>query len=143
MLVHEQRASGLVVARDAWDESAVSDALKALDRRLVLQKHPRDDAPGGWVYKVICIVSDTYAPIVFTWVDANGQPLPLSSALVDAVQERQLGARNKHESADEYNERKKQELTRDADAIRDAIVADHKPYVTRGRVGVLFDRGLE
>lgn len=136
MLVTEHRASGLVVARDAMDEASVSRALKALDRRLVLQKHPRDDAPGGWVYKVICIVSDTEAPVVFTWMDEHRHPLPLSHALVDAVAERRLGARNKLESADDFNARKTTEIERDRQAISDEIIAEHKPFLTRGRVGV-------
>lgn len=127
MLVSEHRSSGLVVARDAMDEASVSRALKALDRRLVLQKHLGD---GGWVYKVVCVVSDTQAPVVYTWKQ------PLSHALVDAIQERMLGARNKEESADEFNARRRAELERDADAIRDEIVAEHKPYVARGRVSV-------
>lgn len=130
MLVTEHRSSGLVVARDAMDEASVSRALKALDRRLVLQKHLRDDVPGGWTYKVVCVVSDTQAPIMYSWNQ------PLSHALVDAVQERTLGARNKEESADEFNARRRAELERDADAIRDEIVAEHKPYVARGRVSV-------
>jgi hypothetical protein len=138
LLVAEHRASGLVVARDAMDEASVTRALKALDGRLVLQKHPRDDAPGGWVYKVICVVSDTYAPVVFTWMDEHGNSLPLSHALVEAMQERMVGSRNKLPTSEEFNAQQKKRLERAADDIREEIIADHKPFLTRNRVGVLF-----
>ncbi len=72
MLVTERRASGLIVARESMDEKAVDRALKRLDDRLVLQKHRRDDAADGWVWKVVCVVpsarvnspkSDAFSPV--------------------------------------------------------------------------------
>ena len=90
-IVTETRSSGLVVARDSMDEAAVEKQLKLIDSRLTLQKHW--DESCGWVYKVICFVSDTYAPVVLTWKDEHGHPLPLSSALSDKMQSLMLGAR--------------------------------------------------
>lgn len=136
MIVTETRPSGLVVALDSMDEASASRALKRLDGRLCLQKHARDHVEGGWVYKVICFVSDTYAPVVLTWQDDQGVPLPLSSSIVDKVQSLMLGARNKPPSEDEHNERIRAVQEADRDALREAVLEDHKPYVTRGRVSV-------
>jgi hypothetical protein len=127
VLVTEHRPSGLVVARESMDEQAVGRALKRLDDRLVLQKHRRDDAADGWVWKVICCVSDTHAPVVFTWIDEHGRPLPLSHALVDAVPARTVGARNQPESADDYNARLVESRRRDADSLAKEVVAEHRP----------------
>lgn len=118
------------------DEASVGRALKRLDGRLVLQKHPRDGVAGGWVYKVICCVSDTYAPVVYTWMDAYGSPLPLSSALVDAVQSHMLGARNKPLGEDEFNRRELESRRRDAERETEAVMDDHRPYMERGRISV-------
>jgi hypothetical protein len=136
MLTSETRPSGLIVARDSMDEESVGRALKRLDGRLVLQKHARDEVEGGWVYKVICFVSDTYAPIVLTWSDEYGRPLPLSSGIIDKVQSLYLDARNKPISADEHNARLAAELERDRQANADAVIEDHRPYVERDRVSV-------
>jgi hypothetical protein len=136
MLTLEHRPSGLVAARDALDEKTVGAALRRLHPRLVLQKHCRD-VPGGWMYKVVWIVSDDRPPIiVYTHMDERGRPLPLSSALVDAVQERMVGARNQAEPADAWNERMVAETRGRLAAESAELRRDHEPYVERGRVGV-------
>jgi hypothetical protein len=136
LLTAEHRASGLIVARDSMDEASVQRALKRLDRRFCLQKHPRDGVEGGWVYKVICFVSDAYAPVVLTWMDEHGRPLPLSSSIVDEMQKHMLGARNKGLSADEHNARLTERKRREADDRTRAVIDDHRPYVERDRVSV-------
>ena len=123
------------------DEASVQRALKRLDGRFCLQKHPRDGAEGGWVYKVVCLVSDTYAPVVLTWMDEHGRPLPLSSGLVDEMQRHMVDSRGKVETADEYNARLVAERKRDADAQQTAIIEDHRPYVERNRVSVSVSTG--
>lgn len=137
-LTYRSHETGLVLAEHAEDERAVAAALKRLDSRLVLQKHRRDDAPGGWVWKVVCVVSDTYAPIVFTWTDEQGRALPLSSALVDEVQRHTLGARNRGPDADEHNRRLIAEKARDDEREREAIKDDHRARLERGRVCVMM-----
>ena len=136
MIVTEHRASGLVVARDSMDEASVQRQLKRLDGRLVLQKHARDGVEGGWVYKVICIVSDTLAPIIFTWMDDFGNPLPLSSGLVEAVQSRMLASRNRPIDEDEWNARLRAERNKDIEREKQAMMDEHRPYVERNRVSV-------
>lgn len=136
-----QHSSGLVLAVEGMDEEAASRALKRLDRRLVLQKHPAA-VEGGWVYKVVCVVSDNHAPVVLTWMDEHGRPLPLSSAIVDRMQAQYVGARNKEPDEDEHNARVRQELEKDRASLADAVVTDHRPYIERGRVSVgLSTRG--
>lgn len=133
-IVTETRSSGLVVARDSMDEAAVEKQLKLIDSRLTLQKHW--DESCGWVYKVICFVSDTYAPVVLTWKDEHGHPLPLSSALSDKMQSLMLGARNAPEDADTWNARVLERQERDRRELAHAVIEDHRPYVERGRVSV-------
>jgi len=141
MLSTEHRASGLIVARDSMDEASVQRELKRLDGRLVLQRHRRDNAPSGHVYKVILNVSERYAPIVFTWIDAYGNPLPLSSGLVDEFRRHMADSRDKPETADEHNARLLEEQRRDLDRETDAIIEDHMPYLQRKRLSVSLSTG--
>jgi hypothetical protein len=48
------------------------------DSRLALQFRPP-------YYVVVCQVNDHYAPVIATWMDLAGKPLPLSSGLLDKV----------------------------------------------------------
>lgn len=138
MIVWERSGSGLIVAREGMDEAAVQRSLKRLDRRFCLQKHPRENTPGGYVYKVVCFVSDTYAPVVYTHVDDHGEPLPLSSSLVDRVARLMAGSRGKPPSEDEENEKLRRGIKRTLRNNVEAIIADHKPHVQRDRVSVAF-----
>ncbi len=135
MLTIEHRPSGLVAAREAQDEASVQRALKRLDGRLVLQKH-RGEVEGGWVYKVVCVVSDRYAPVVLTWADEHGRPLPLTHALVEKMQSLRPDTPNRPESADEHNQRLVADtaayLRRETERLHD----EYAPYLERGRVSV-------
>lgn len=118
------------------DEAAVGRALKQIDPRFVLQKHPRGGVEGGWVYKVVFFASDTYAPVVFTWMDEYGTPLPLSSGLVETFKRLALDSRNREPDADEFNRRLAEQRAKERRDISEAIIADHTPRIARGRVGV-------
>lgn len=128
----EHRSSGLIAARDSMDEVAVAAALKRLDRDLALH-YRRDDAELVNVYKVVHVPSGL---VVLTWMDEHGQPLPLSSALVEAVQRLAVGARNKPPSEDEHNARLVEERRRDVARENDALIDDHRPHIERERVSV-------
>lgn len=135
-LIQRRSDSGLVLAEQAMDEQSITRALKTLDGRLVLQKHPRN-VEGGYVYKVLRVWSDSHEPaIVLTWMDEYGTPLPLSSGLIDEVQRHMLGARNARLDADEYNRRFEARVQADADYARSELIREHKPRVERGRVSV-------
>lgn len=127
------------MAEEAFDEARLGRALREIDRRLVLQRHP-GDVPGGWVYKVICIVSDTLAPVVFTWADDYGNPLPLSSGLIDEFnkQRREVRERLRIPDADEHNEQRQRRLDRVNTANRDEILAEHRARLDRSQTQVSF-----
>lgn len=131
MLTRWTTESGLVVAEHASDEAAISRALKQFDSRLTLQFRPP-------FYVVVCQVNDHYAPVIATWMDLAGKPLPLSSGLVEKVKAWHVGARNRPETVDEYNDRRQAELERDKARALEQIRDDHRPYIERGRVQVSF-----
>ena len=128
-LHHRGTESGLVVAEEVIGEPAFKHALEQFDARLSLQFRPP-------YYVVVCQVNDHYAPVIATWMDLNGNPLPLSSGLVEKVKAWHVGARNRPETVDEFNARRQAELERDIARELEAIRDDHRPYVDRGRVQI-------
>jgi len=136
-LIGRELSNGLVLAEESADEAALSRAIKEIDRAYVLQKNPDGDRPG--LYVVACIVSEDEPPVrILAWADERtGEPLPLSSGLVEEVKKWRPEARGRRgPGADEINEQRREE----ADKVRAdqlaAITEDHKPFVGRGRVGV-------
>lgn len=137
MLVSEHHASGLIVARDSMDEESVGSALRrATDGRFVLQKRRRHEDDPGDVAEVYKVVHVETGQIVFTWMDDFGNPLPLSSGLLDAFQSLMLGARNKPLSEDEWNRRELERRRADVEREKEAVMDDHRPYMERGRISV-------
>lgn len=135
-LVTRATESGLVLAEDAADEVGLQRALEQIDRSLVLQKE-KADVGGGWIYKVIQMVTDDYAPVVFTWCDQYGNPLPLSSGLVEEFKGlRKEAASRRGPDADERNRRLVERNRAQIESDRDAVIQDHRPRVEKGRVGV-------
>ena len=128
-LVRRTHESGLVLAEHSADEVGLGRALKQIDDRLVLQFRPP-------FYVVVCVVSDEYAPVVATWMDLYGRPLPLSSGLLEKVQAWRLDARNKPMGVDEHNALRQQRIEADREAMYEALRDDHRPAIERGRVGV-------
>lgn len=138
-LVHRETGSGLVLAEEASDEAQIARALKQIDDRYVLQRHPGDVA-GGWVYKVFCIVSeDQPAVCVLSWSDEHGNPLPLTFGLVDEVQK--WRPENRDRRGPDADERNQQLRDRTDQVRRDQLAAiseEHKAKVERGRTSVSF-----
>lgn len=130
-LHHRATESGLVVAEEVIGEPALKRALTSFDQRLSLQFRPP-------YYVVVCRVNDHYAPVIATWMDLNGKPLPLSSGLLEKVKAWHIGGRNRPETVDEFNDRRQAELERDKARALEAIRDDHRPYIERGRVQVSF-----
>lgn len=133
MLVSEKRPSGLLVARDSMSEASVGHALRgvaggfwALQKR---RRHEHDPHDVTEVYKVVHVES---GEIVFTWMDDFGNPLPLSSGLIEAFQKHLRSG----ESEDDWNQRLLDEKRRDADRDAENIADDHRPYIERGRLPV-------
>jgi hypothetical protein len=103
--------------------------LRQIDDRLVLQFRPP-------YYVVVCVVSDNYAPVVATWMDLHGKPLPLSSGLLEKVQAWRVGARNQPMGVDEHNARRRAEIEKDRQDAYEQLREDHRPTIERGRVQV-------
>lgn len=134
MLTVREHESGLVLAEEAWDETRLSHALKQIRPDVALQKRPRDEGKGGtWVYKVVHIPT---GEVMFTWMDERGNPLPLSSGLVDEFQRHQVGARNGPIDADEANRRHLEQLDRQQADRAEAVWDDWRPRLRDGRVQV-------
>jgi len=119
------------LAEEVQDEPGLRRALREIDERLVLQFRPP-------FYVVVCQVSDHYAPVIATWMDLHGRPLPLSSGLLEKVQQARLGARNQPLSIDEHNARRLAEIEKDRDSMYEALRDDHAPTIERGRTQVTF-----
>lgn len=132
---HRITGSGLVLAEQAMDETAIGAALRQFDQRLSLQFRPP-------YYVVVCSVSEYEAPVVATWMDLHGRPLPLSSGLLEKVQAWHVGSRNRPETVEEHNARRLVELETMRARTAEAVREDHRPYVERDRTQVsLSDTG--
>ena len=125
MFTERQHSSGLILAEQASDERAIGRALQQIRPDVALQVRPRDEEKGGvLVYKVVHVESGM---VMFTWMDDYGNPLPLSSGLIDEFQRRQLGARNTGLiSDDEHNRRHREQIDRDRAERVEAIRDEHR-----------------
>ena len=121
-----ETGTGLVVAEQAADERAVGHALRQIDDRLALQHRPP-------YYVVVKVVSEREAPVIYTWMTATGDPLPLSSGLVEDFKKHRLDAPNKPPTVDERNRMRLAELEREWADAADALNDDHRGRVDRGR----------
>jgi hypothetical protein len=131
-LAYRRDESGLVLAEEAMDEARLSRALKEIDDRLVLQKE-RSSAPGGWTYRVLRIWSAEHPPApVVIWEDDYGNPLPLTSGILDAVHKHLIGFRGNRFYVDEaehnrrHVEQMEQRLADELEAIRE----EHLPRLS-------------
>lgn len=130
-LITRRHETGLVLAEQSADEASLGRALRQIDDRLALQFRPP-------YYVVVCQVSDHYAPVIATWMDLHGRPLPLSSGLLEKVQAARIGARNQPLSVDEHNARRLAEIEKDRANTYEALRDDHGPLIERGRTQVAF-----
>lgn len=111
------------------DETTIGRALKQFDRRLSLQFRPP-------YYVVVCLISEYEAPVIATWMDLHGKPLPLSSGLLEKVQAWHVGSRNRPQTVDEHNAQRLVELEADRARTAEAVREDHRPYIERRRTQV-------
>lgn len=143
MSLNIREHGGLIVAEHGQDEHAVTQALKQIDDRLILQKHP-SDVEGGWVYKVLRWTSDSLPPdYVATWADEYGRPLPLTFGLVDLVNRLRIDAPHKGPDADERNRRLLEQIERTREDISRSVFDDHVAKVAKGRVSVSMGAGTK
>jgi hypothetical protein len=100
-LVYNRTTSGLVLAEHSQDEAAVARLLKQHDPDLRLVPQ-RSDAFGRTYYSVYRYAgSERPAEFIFAWVDDVGAPLPLTSRILDRVQELDRNSRGEYLNEDE------------------------------------------
>jgi hypothetical protein len=118
----------------AADERAVERELQQLDDRLFLTFEIEG---GRQVYRVMCeYAGDHFAPVC-DWRDEKGQPLPLSSSLVELVRSlRPRGGVAVQESI-AANERLQAQVEADSERDIDEIVADMAPRISDKRSACL------
>lgn len=133
--VYSRHGAGLIVAENAMDERTVQTDLQAFDPRLRLVSQFDQDC--GWYYEVVCVWSPEHdARSVYKHRENGGigEPLPLSSRVLDEV--RRLQGDALFDAAETANARlvaaKKQQARDDAAAL----AQEHAPYVDRNRVQV-------
>lgn len=133
-LVYSRTDSGLTVAEHGAGEAAVARELRTYDPDLRLIRGI-DPATETWFYKVYRYAgSERPAEFLFAWMDAKGQPLPLSMRLLEKVREQDRNTRAAAVNEDIANELNRQRL--DAMAERDAedAVAEWLPREKRSAV---------
>jgi hypothetical protein len=115
--------SGLVYPVEGMDGAAVRAALKEHDRNLDLIQQ-LDPQWGRWVFKV------TYATggpseVLFAWRAPSGEPLPLSSALIDKVKQLDRNTAFAAPDADHLNAQHLDERREDWEEARQDLKDDY------------------
>ena len=107
-LVYSQQ-NGLVVAENACGEPEVAARLRQFDRQLVLTWEV-DEHHQARVWRVFKRMgSDRPAVWICDWRDDYGNPLPLSSRLVDRVRDLSMNSRAPKPDAETHNQRLREE----------------------------------
>lgn len=135
-ITESHSGSGLLVAEHAADHEAVARMLREYEPRLRLVPQ-RDEARRCMLWQVYEYLGpDREAFHVCSWVDTDGAPLPLSSALVEKVKSQDKRGRGEIVDVNAANQRHREKLNREQEARFDAVAADHAPYLDRGRRSV-------
>jgi hypothetical protein len=137
-LIYHANKSGLVLAEQAGDESGLQRALKDLDPDLILTWEV-DERYQTRVWKVLAWAGDDRPAVhILDWREhGTGRPLPLTSRILDAVNEQRKdrpGGYDASVAADEANARLVAERRREFDSAVDTTSDDYEPYIDRGRV---------
>lgn len=137
-LVESVHESGVVLVEETRDHSALRRALKQIDPRLRLLSPETvfpGTPPGYW--RVVCLYDqDRPAVPVLTWMTPYGDPLPLTSRILDEVNRHRLDGRGYGKTSDERNDDLKETVAKERRAQLDAIHDEYEAHLERGRVGV-------
>lgn len=137
-----ENESGLYVAERSSDYHAVAALLRGHDQRLRLVPQ-WDEARRCMLWQVYSYNGpDRESEYVCSWQTAGGEPLPLSSRLLEKVQQLDLRTRGAAPLPNVLNEKNRERVAKDRDSKLGAVADDHRPYVDRGRVSVSLN-GLE
>jgi hypothetical protein len=115
--------SGLILAEEIPDAASVERQLKQIDRGLSLQAWPRQDGPPIWRV-VLHYAGDRPPETIASWIDQSGEPLPLSSRLVDLVRSLDKNSRVAYVDADGKNAQFEEQRERDNARDEEALIAD-------------------
>jgi len=146
-LVYSRSQSGLVVAEQGGDEAAIARALKEYDPDLRLLP-PGVDLNGTdrRHYRVVAYRGGDRPPrAVCAWATDSGEPLPLSSRLLDKVKLLDRNTRTPYPTADEQNERLREQRERydeeyDEDMVDWFVRRDKVRSPVRRSVGLRMSR---
>ena len=129
--VLRETMSGIVVADQALDERQVDRALKERERMLFLDK---EVWRGRLVYAVRLYVPDSEPLDVLYWHDGHGNPLPLSSGILDRLDS--LRKEHGYIPAHTMNTRRDEQLAADAGQDYEDLAREMLPRIgtTRSHV---------
>lgn len=128
--------SGLLVAEQAADHEQVARLLRGHDPRLRLVPQT-GGARRGVLWQVYAYNGpDQDASYVCSWTTPDGEPLPLSSRLLDKVQELDLRTRGVQPDVNEANRKHQERVLADRERTFSDLADDHGPYIDRGRRSV-------
>jgi len=131
--------SGLVLAEFGQDEAAISKALRQHDPDLRLV--PRHSEKFGKRYYAVYRYagSDRPAEFVCAWTTDAGEPLPLSSRLLDLVQKLDRNTRGEYEDENARERKRREQLERQLAADTQDLIDDWK---ARDGRSALLPRGV-
>lgn len=131
-----ETGSGLLIAEQSADREAVARLLRDHDSslRLVPQLDEARSCTLWCVYRYLG--PDRDAQFLCAWQTPSGEPLPLSSRLLDKVQQLDLRTVGNAPDMNALNDAHRAQVLRDRAATMAAIADDHKPYIDRGRVQI-------
>lgn len=125
--------SGLAVPYQRGDEATIAKELRDYDSHLRLI--PQGYRNGQTVYKVFYRAGPEHASVLFTWADEQGNPLPLSSAIVEKVKMLDKNSRYEKKDPDTMNEALRASRAKEQEEEIQSIIDD---WMTReGRSAVL------
>jgi hypothetical protein len=131
--------SGLLIAEQAASHEHVARLLKQHDPSLRLI--PQGGAGGGVLWTVYSWNGpDRPGTFVCAWQTPHGDPLPLSSRLLEKVQQLDKRTVGDPPDPDKANAAHVAAVRRDRRNALDAVADEHRPYIDRGRVSVQVPR---
>jgi hypothetical protein len=138
MPVSRLHRSGLTLVEDSLDERAVQRELELIDDRLFLSW---EISHGRRLYRVLYDRGDEAPAPIAEWRGPNGEPLPLSSGLVELVKSLRPRGGVDLEASQKANEALRERQLRDFDYDVDEAAADVGPRISDKRSAVLH-RGV-
>lgn len=137
-LVERTLDSGLILSEQGMDGAAIGRALRKRDPLLSLQGWP-SNTHGCIIWKVVRYAGPDRPPdTVCVWQSDRGEPYPLSSGILDLVDQLDKNTRSTYASEDERNaqlEAERRKATERAnEAIRDDTTFKHgRPVLPRSQ----------